>query len=146
MSTSGAEVEVYYRYENHNVSLEVDPETGESHGHGVHVTLDEYLVLRHTPKGVWLDMGQMVGRFVRYDARKKFAHPTREEALSSFQERKRRQIKILSGRLRDARAALTIAWHTTTTDVDISDEAAFERELEASKEEHPYDAFFDNQR
>jgi hypothetical protein len=53
-------------------------------------------VLRHTPKGVWLDTWLGRPRFVRHDTRKKYAHPTMEAAIDSFRRRKARQIAILA--------------------------------------------------
>lgn len=64
-------------------------------------------VLSTTPTGVWLDV-YGAKRFVKLDARKRFACPTEAEALESFHARKRRQIRLLKHQLRRAETALTL--------------------------------------
>jgi hypothetical protein len=64
-----------------------------------------YVVVRRTPKGVWLDLG-FHKRFVLLDAKKQWASPTFEAARDHFKARKRRQISILQAQLNDAKAAL----------------------------------------
>ena len=60
---------------------------------------------RATPKGAWV-----CGRFVLLSATKRWACPTEEEALESFMARKRKQIRILSTRLQQAKAELALAY------------------------------------
>lgn len=76
----------------------------------VYVRVEErtYEVAKVTPKGVWLDFGWQ-RRFVRHDARKKFAAPTREEAMASFLARKERHARILRAQLEQVEDALAIA-------------------------------------
>jgi hypothetical protein len=64
-------------------------------------------VLKTTPFGVWLDVcgGR---RFVRADARKRYACPTEQDALESYHARKRRQVNILGAQLASAEAALQL--------------------------------------
>ena len=57
-----------------------------------------YNVSKRTLKGAWLG-----GRFVLLSAHKKWACNTEQEALESFIARKKRQIKILSAQLQQAR-------------------------------------------
>jgi hypothetical protein len=59
-------------------------------------TIERCRVIRHTPKGVWLDTWLGRPRFVRYDTRKKYAHPTMEDAIVAFRRRKQRQVEILA--------------------------------------------------
>lgn len=54
--------------------------------------LTEIPVLRHTPKGVWLDKYGLK-RFVLKAANKRYAYPTKELALASYIIRKQRQIQ-----------------------------------------------------
>ena len=62
-------------------------------------------VLKETPKGVWLnDSGNR--RFVLRDARKRFACPTRQEALESFIARKRLQRSFALGTAERAEIAI----------------------------------------
>lgn len=65
----------------------------------------EHPVISATPTGVWIDvLGRK--RFVKLNARKRYACPTEAEALESFRARKRRQIRILKHNLAAAEAAL----------------------------------------
>lgn len=84
----------YYRYEAMN---------WES---GVHVYLQKLPVVKETPCGVWVEQYGGGTRFVLKAARKRFACPTQEEALTSFKARKRRQIGILRAQLERAEEAL----------------------------------------
>lgn len=69
------------------------------------IQLHAFEVLRYTPKGVVLDDGSMNGRFICHNWTKQWAAPTPELARESFIARKKRQVGILSSRLRDAREA-----------------------------------------
>lgn len=75
-------------------------------GYGYLIEFDEYEVIKPTPKGAWvrLVLGQFLGdkKFILRDARKRFACPTKEEALESFLKRKERQINILRAQLKEA--------------------------------------------
>jgi len=67
--------------------------------------LKTYPVLKVTPKGVQLSVyGKR--RFVRNDARKRFACPTKEEAIESFKARKAAQKRIYTARIKAADDAL----------------------------------------
>ena len=73
----------------------------------------QFEVVSVTPCGVWLRTGELNARrpgerWVRRDAHKRWACPTKEEALRSYRARKRRQIKILRAQLREAKAALQL--------------------------------------
>lgn len=68
--------------------------------------LDKYLVLKHTPCGVWIEDYPGHKKFVRKDAKKQWACDTIEKALESFYARKRRQIQILKDKLQKAELEL----------------------------------------
>lgn len=73
-----------------------------------YVHLYAYRVAKETPCGVWLDT--FAGRrFVLRDARKRWACPTKEEALESFRARKERQLKILRAQVRHVEECLVSA-------------------------------------
>lgn len=58
---------------------------------------EQYKVLKHTPKGVWIKHWQSErGKFIRNDTIKQWASPTIEAARAAFIARKRKQIAILS--------------------------------------------------
>lgn len=64
----------------------------------------EFQVLRETPKGYWINLaygGYMMKseKWVSKISRKRFAYPTKDEALDSFIARKKKQIQILKYQL-----------------------------------------------
>jgi hypothetical protein len=68
----------------------------------------ELPVVKATPKGHWLDYyGSR--KFILSAARKKWAYPTKQEALASFIIRKKRQIEILKMQVEDATISLGMA-------------------------------------
>lgn len=108
MRTIGGEaVEVWYRYEDVRYAAAVD-EYGYARGPGrTEVRLLELQVSKVTPKGVWLALGGWgTPRFVLREARKQYASPTIDAALTAFIARKRRQCRILRARLANAEEAL----------------------------------------
>lgn len=82
--------ETWYRYH--------DWRTGDEWGSSATVSCQEFRVEKHTPKGVQLYMGYKQTRFVLKAARKRFACPTKDEAMDSFRARKKRQLSILRAR------------------------------------------------
>lgn len=78
------EIEVWYRYEG---------TVYEDSGAYIHVAA--YPVKRRTPRGVWLDTYGLE-KFVLNDSVKRYAYPTKQEALVSFVRRKSRQVRILA--------------------------------------------------
>lgn len=76
-------------------------------GHSDYFNLGKFPVLRHTAKGVWINVyGKPV--FCLNYARKRFAYPTKELAAESFIIRKQRQIDHLETRLEVAREDLRV--------------------------------------
>ncbi len=71
----------------------------------VRIWMEAYPVLRRTPKGVWLDTDNG-DRFVLRHARKRWACPTRAEALESLKARSHRRRVILRAQLEKVDAAL----------------------------------------
>lgn len=100
--------DTWYRYEDrrHAVVNEFDDVVGTY----VKVYLTTLTVTKVTPKGVWVSLGQICApRFVLLSANKRYAAPTKEEALASLKARKARQISILEGQLGHARDAVRLA-------------------------------------
>lgn len=98
----------YYRYVEVNYAPPLD-EYDQPCGEGrTDIMLIEYEVSHHTHKGVWLHVDNRL-RFVRNEARKRFALPTIEEALISFIARKERQIEIYQSRIKSWKKAKRIA-------------------------------------
>lgn len=81
---------------------------------GVHVGEYEYKVLKETPRGYWIQLypsrweNRVSRKWVNKYSKKRFAYPSKEEALASFLARKRRQIQILQSQLDRAKVALSI--------------------------------------
>jgi len=100
--------------------------------HDIHLDLNEYRIVRETPKGFWIWIGfglyenylpnELVTdkrdqefnkrilkqglKWVSNDCRKRWAYPTKKEAQINFQKRKQRHIKILKSQLSRAEDAL----------------------------------------
>lgn len=98
--------EIWYRYEDRLYSAGVDEFDNPLGPAQLRVVLNQFFVDRHTPKGVWLTMGLGDKRFVLHSARKKFAHPTKEDALRGFIARKERQASIYGARVDRAKRAI----------------------------------------
>lgn len=96
--------EVWYRYRDH-----VDSD-------GASLRLREYAVIKHTPRGVWLNVQEFAWggkyvekRFVLKDTTgKRFAHPTPREALDAFIKRKRCHVSYCEARLAKAKMGLEL--------------------------------------
>ena len=66
------------------------------------------LIVKRTPRGTWvMDWGKR--RFVLSDGRKRYAYPTKREALESFAHRKRKQLVILTAQIEEAGEASAVA-------------------------------------
>ncbi len=98
--------EKFYRYEDelvHTWDYEFETITSSK----VIVTLKEFSVVKHTPCGVWLSVyGSR--KFVKTKARKRWACPTKEEAMESFLARKSKQKRILSSQLDRVERAISL--------------------------------------
>ena len=92
---------VLYRFEDYLC--------GDEYSVEVKVHLREFEVLRTTPCGAWIEGQYGRKRFVLKDSRKRYAHPTVDEARESFIARKKRQLSIYQARARTAERALEIA-------------------------------------
>jgi hypothetical protein len=71
------------------------------------LVLSTFLLLKTTPRGAWIDVYGLK-KFVLLTARKRYACPTKEEALASYQARKQRHVEILRAQLLRAEAALRL--------------------------------------
>ena len=98
-------MEKFYRYEDTLYSYGDDEYGFYSR---LKVELREYPVIKHTLKGVWLDLGFGMKRFVLIKARKRWALPTIEEAKISFLARKKAQLRILMGQIEHCEEAIEI--------------------------------------
>lgn len=98
---------VWYRFEDKEYAAPLD-EFDRPNGPGhTELRLFEFQVAKETPKGVRLSNGRLVLR----DRRRRYACPTKTEALISFVERKRAQRRILQARLARVDRAIDLAQH-----------------------------------
>ena len=74
------------------------------------VTLEKYVydVKRETPKGCWIVTHYGLEKWVSNNTTKRYAYPTRAQALNGFIARKRKQIEILTKNLKVAKIALDL--------------------------------------
>ena len=105
----------HYRYQDRLYCSGLD-EWGNSMGTSVKVEMREFRTLAETPCGYWIALDFLgdgfIGPkyFVLKNSRKRYAWPTKEEALTSFIERKKKQISILNHQLDHAKTALQIGY------------------------------------
>lgn len=104
----GQTIEIYHRYDRHVVSEGYVNDYGDYVPTGpgkVYINCGTYEVLHHTPKGVRLANGKLV----LHASAKRWALPTKEEALTSFKARLRRNRLILETRLNHVQQAIELA-------------------------------------
>lgn len=75
------------------------------------VELSEFKLMKETPKGYWIGYSWDTEpyKWVSKTSRKRFAYPTKEEALKSFIIRTQRSIQIMKERQYTAELALSVA-------------------------------------
>jgi hypothetical protein len=92
----------FYRYESiEYATIGVDGEYTTSSIPNPKINLITLNLFRETPKGYWIGYGDLNGfhssqKWVSKTARKRYAYPTKEEALNNFIKRNEKRIKILS--------------------------------------------------
>jgi len=78
----------------------------------VQVIEKTYDMIRETPKGYWMSKNQSLpfpdkkSRWVSKTARKRFAYPTKAEAMQNFKARTKRRIWILEDQIKVCQMAL----------------------------------------
>lgn len=98
--------DTWYRYEDVRYAPMVDEfENPTGPGRSV-IKMRSYKVEKITPKGVWVNLGGGYLRFILASAKKRYACPTKEEALASFIARKECQVSILFHQLETAKHCL----------------------------------------
>lgn len=80
---------------DYNVLYRIEPGYYDEYSSKVTLFCREYIILRNTPQGYWISRYGK-DKWVSNNARKRFAYPTREEAMVNFQKRKERYLKILN--------------------------------------------------
>mgnify|MGYP001002078256 CR=1 FL=1 len=91
----------YYRYEivqyaDHDIDWELtSPEFPNPT-----IVCREYNLIKKTPKGFWIGMGDIKFKWIPSQSKRKFAYPTKKEALNDFISRTEKRMKILSWQLK----------------------------------------------
>lgn len=99
-------IEYWYRYSDIATAPPLDEWDNPVGPSGVIIHLNAFKVLKHTPKGVQLDIGWEDTRLVLHSATRRFACPTIEEAKISFLARKERQLGIYLARAKHVRRVI----------------------------------------
>ena len=102
-----------YRYEDQTYST-VSIGVGGNESYGTTepvIELRTYKVLKETPHGYWIDWTFLLHdrKWVSKTSRKRFAHPTIEEAKESFLTRKKYQLRIYAAKVRRIEKVITLA-------------------------------------
>lgn len=103
---------IFYRYED--MFYESGPK----------IDLLKFEMIRETPKGWWISPYYPFGwyeyderrRWVSKTAVRRYAYPTKKEALHNYRMRKIRQMGILRAKLADAKALFALINNVDTTD------------------------------
>lgn len=106
-----------YRYEaNQYANLDYDGEFTTSTIPNIKLELKEFDVIKETSKGYWIGHINQYGivyidlkRWISKTSKKRFAYPTKEEALNNFILRTEKRISILNKQLLISKIALNIA-------------------------------------
>lgn len=98
-------VKVLYRYESRSYSVILDAERELYGSSDMKLVCDTYDVTCTTPKGWWI-WGKT--KWVGSGSGKRFAHPTKEQALEAYKHRKLSFIRHATARLRDAKKGLRL--------------------------------------
>ena len=104
----------FYRYEwREYASLDYDGEYCSPKFPNPSLTYSTFNLVKETPKGYWISYGwykssKLRGRakWVSKTARKRFAYPSKEEALNNFIKRQERRIRILDHQLNCCKIAV----------------------------------------
>jgi hypothetical protein len=63
------------------------------------IVLKEFQIIKVTPKGYWIRQNFYFKKWVSNDCTRRFAYPTKNEALFHFKKRKEKQLKILTSQV-----------------------------------------------
>ena len=106
----------FYRYEAHEFAqLDYDGEYISSIFLNPKLSLHTYNLHKETPKGYWIGYGhqdnglQSHSRWVSKTAKKRYAYPSIEEAMTNYIKRTERRVKILERQLDICKISLRLA-------------------------------------
>ena len=103
----------FYRYIINQYALGYNDDYPSSGYVGTKLELQEYSLVKETPKGYWISYGDSdfhgFQKWVSKTSRKRFAYPTEKEALNNFIIRTTRRAEILRTQLDACTIALNLA-------------------------------------
>lgn len=106
---------IFYRYEAvQYANIDHDGEYVRPYYPNPTIELRKYNLHKETLKGYWIGYGHPDGfhgdsRWVSKTARKRYAYPTKEEAMLNYIKRTKRRIEILRAQLKISEIALNKA-------------------------------------
>lgn len=106
----------FYRYQIREYAVhDYDGELVASKEANPKVELEEFVMIRETAKGYWIavdflykDMKQLQ-KWVSKTSKRRYAYPTKEEAMQNFITRTKRRAQILQHQLDSCKIALAIS-------------------------------------
>ncbi len=108
----------FYRYEiqNHATILDGDADFVLPRFPNPSLNLNTYDLIKETPKGYWItdSLKYWMGykKWISKESKKRYAYPTKEEALKNFILRTTKRIKILKYQIDSCEIALNLAKNT----------------------------------
>lgn len=102
----------FYRYEI--VEYTTVGDDGDYHTSSFpnpNLNLYEYDLHKETPKGYWLNTGWFEGhhKWIPKESKRRYAYPTKQEALNNFIRRTNKRVKILTYQATSCRIGLSLA-------------------------------------
>lgn len=105
----------FYRYEL-ETSVSIGDDNSVLRFRDIQLNLNKYNLHKETPKGYWIGYGyNEVGSLRSYSkwipkvSKKRYAYPTKEEALINYMKRTEKRIKILESNLYDCKRGIELA-------------------------------------
>lgn len=105
----------FYRYESvQYATLDSDDNYATSFLPNIQLELKTFNLWKETPKGYWIGYGQpnslnSGGRWIPKESKKRYAYPTKKEALYNFIKRTEKRINILNNQKSTAQIGLNLA-------------------------------------
>ena len=99
----------FYRYEARRYSVIIDADMDLYGTSNAALILEKYKLHSETPKGHWIGIFGGKEKWVSKTSRKRFAHPSEEEALKSYIQRKKAYVRHAKAKLDRANEDLEIA-------------------------------------
>lgn len=108
---------IFYRYEAvQYAEHDYDGELVSPKFPNPSVELRKYDMVKETPKGYWIGyvspIGRRIGEWARWvskTSKKRYAYPTKEEALNNFIKRSEKRVKILKHQVTFTEIAINVA-------------------------------------